>query len=73
MQELQRHTSVLKKVRAKVIQFLRIFLFLCLEVLFLLVKANHNIRGLNIFQDTYLYTAYADDTTFVLKNKNSIR
>ena len=46
---------------------------LCLEVLFLLVKANHKIRGLNIFQYTYLYTAYADDTTFFLKNKNSIR
>ena len=34
---------------------------LCLEVLFLLVKANHKIRGLNIFQYNYLYTAYADD------------
>ena len=41
---------------------------LCLEVLFLLVKANHKIRGLNIFQYTYLYTAYADNTTFFLKN-----
>ena len=30
---------------------------LCLEVLFLLVKANHKIRGLNIFQYTYLCTA----------------
>ena len=28
---------------------------------------------MNIFQYTYLYTAYADDTTFFLKNKNSIR
>ena len=37
---------------------------LCLEVLFLLHKANHKIRGLNILQYTYLYTAYADDTTF---------
>ena len=35
---------------------------LCFEVLFLLVKANHKIRSLNIFQYTYLYTAYADDT-----------
>ena len=46
---------------------------LCLEVLFLLVKANHKIRGVNVFQYTYLYTAYSDDTTFFLKNKNSIR
>ena len=65
MQQLQCHTSILKKVHAEVIQFLRI--------LFLLVKANHNIRGVNIFQYTYLYTAYADDTTYFLKNKNSIR
>ena len=46
---------------------------LCLEVLFLLVKANHKIRGVNVFQYTYLYTAYSDDTTYFLKNKNSIR
>ena len=46
---------------------------LCLEVLFLFVKANHKIRDVNIFQYTYLYTAYADDTTFFLKNKHSIR
>ena len=37
---------------------------LCLKVFFLLVKANHKIRGVNIFQYTYLYKAYADDTTF---------
>ena len=42
---------------------------LCLEVLFLLVKANHDIRGVNIFQYTYLYTAYADDITFFRKIK----
>ena len=29
------------------------FFILCLEVLFLLVKANHEIRGVNIFQYTY--------------------
>ena len=40
----------------------------CLEVLFLLLKANHKIRGLNIFQYSYLYTAYANDATFFLKN-----
>ena len=36
-------------------------------------KANHKIRSVNIFQYTYLYTAYAGDTTFFLKNKNFIR
>ena len=46
---------------------------LCLEVLVLLAKANHKIWGVNIFQYTFLYTAYADDTTFFLKIKNSIK
>ena len=41
------------------------------EVLLLPVKANDKTNGLNIFQ--YLYTVYADDTTFLLKIKNSIR
>ena len=46
---------------------------MCLEVLFLFVKAYYKIRGVNIFQYTYLYTVYADDATFFLKNKNSVR
>ena len=50
------------------------YLFIsCLEVLFLLVKANDKIGDMNIFQYTYLYTVSGDDTTFFLKNKNSIR
>ena len=40
------------------------FFILCLEVLLLLVKTSHKIRGVNIFQYTYLYTADAADTTF---------
>ena len=56
MHELRRHTSILKKVCSKVIQFLCIFL--CLEVLFILVKANPKIWGMNIFQYANLYTAY---------------
>ena len=45
------------------------FLFiLALEVLFLLVKAKPGIAGLTIFDHCYLYSAYADDTTFFLKD-----
>ena len=33
---------------------------------------NENINGLNIFENTFLYTAYADDTTFFLKEKNNV-
>ena len=34
---------------------------------------NDNISGLNIFENTFLYTAYADDTTFFLKDKKSVK
>ena len=45
---------------------------LCLEILFILIKNDLNIKGIEIFQYCYLYTAYADDTTFFLKDENSI-
>ena len=45
---------------------------LCLEFLFILIKNNPNIKGIEIFEYCYLYTAYADDTTFLLKDENSI-
>ena len=44
---------------------------LVLEILLLCVKENKNVKGLNIFDHIFLYTAYADDTTFFLKNKKS--
>ena len=33
---------------------------------------NENINGLNIFENTLLCTAYADDTTFFLKDEKSV-
>ena len=45
---------------------------LCLESLFILIKNDPNIKGIKIFEYCYLYTAYADDTTFFLKDENSI-
>ena len=53
--------------------FYAYLLILCLEVLFFLVKAHYKIRGMNIFQYTYLYTSYTDDKSFFLKNKDPIR
>ena len=35
---------------------------LVLEIAFLVIKANQNIKSLNIFGHDFLYTAYADDT-----------
>ena len=44
---------------------------LVLVIAFILIKTNNNIEGLNIFNHNFLYTAYADDTTFFIKNVNS--
>ena len=46
-------------------------LILALEILFLLIKENAYINGLNIFDQCYLYSAYTDETTFFLKDVNS--
>ena len=45
---------------------------LCLEILFILIKSDPNIKGIEIFEYCYLHTAYADDTTLFLKDENSI-
>ena len=45
---------------------------LALEVLSFLVRNNKDIKDLNIFDHLFLRTAYADDTTFFLENKESI-
>ena len=42
---------------------------LILEIVFLFTKEGKKINGLNIFDKTFLYTAYPDDTTF-LKTKS---
>ena len=42
-----------------------VFIFiLILAIAILFIMQNENINGLNIFDKTFLYTAYADDTTF---------
>ena len=46
---------------------------MALEILFLVIKENPRIKGLNIFYHCYLYSAYADDTIFFLKDVNSIK
>ena len=40
--------------------------------LFLLIK-NKYIKGIKMFENTFLYAAYADDSTFFLKDKNSTK
>ena len=42
-----------------------------LEVVFSLIKENPDIEGLKFFSHKFLYSAYADDTTFFLRNEKS--
>ena len=46
---------------------------LCLEIIFILIKANKRVKGINIFEHTFWYSAYADDTTFSLRDKRSVK
>ena len=45
---------------------------LVVEIVFLSIKENKNIKGLNIFNHTFLYTTYTDGTTFFQKDKESL-
>ena len=40
---------------------------LCLEIVFILIKANKRVKGTNIFEHTYFYSA------FFLRDKRSIK
>ena len=43
-----------------------------LEIAFLFNMQNENINDLNIFEKTFLCTAYAADTTLFLRDKKSV-
>ena len=45
---------------------------LILETFFIFVKNNPKFKVLNIFKHEFLNTAYADDTTYFLKDRKSI-
>ena len=45
---------------------------LVLEIVFIFVKESENVQGLRIFNNQLLYTAYANGTTFLLSDENSI-
>ena len=47
-------------------------LILVLQFVFLMIKTNQNIKPVNIFGHYFLYTAYADDIKFFIRNKNSV-
>ena len=41
------------------------------ELVFSFIKPNLGIEGLQFFSYTFLYSAYADDTSFFLRNEQS--
>ena len=43
-----------------------------MEVLFTLIKKNEKTHGLDILHYRFLYSAYADDSTFFLRNIDSV-
>ena len=45
---------------------------LVLEIIFIFIRENKNIMGINIFDNISEYFAYADDTTFFLSNEDSV-
>ena len=50
------------------------YLFIvALEFLFVFIKSNENIKGIEIFKYVFLYTAYADDSAFFLRDIISVK
>ena len=49
-----------------------VLFILVLEIAFIFIKENKNIKGINIFDNIFLYSAYADDTTFFLSDEDSV-
>ena len=43
------------------------------EILFSLIKNDSSIKGIKVFDYVILYTAYADDSTFFLKDLASVK
>ena len=52
--------------------FAYLFIF-ALEIIFLLIKNDSSTKGIKTFDYVFLYRAYADDSTFFLKNLASVK
>ena len=44
---------------------------LCLEILFITIRSDENIKGFVIENNEFKLTSYADDASYFLKDKNS--
>ena len=56
----------------KVILFLHIYLYKCLKSFFQ-IRNNQSVRGFKIGNTEVKLTAFADDTTFFIKDEASLR
>ena len=50
-----------------------LFVYIAARKTLTIVKNNKDIKSLNVFGNTFLYTAYADGTTFFLKKLDLIK
>ena len=48
------------------------FFILVLEIAFIFIKGNENIKGSNVFENIFLYSTYADDTTFFVSDQDYV-
>ena len=72
MVDLPYNNSTLKKgVRRR--DPISAYLFIiALEIALLYIKENKNVKGINVFNNIFLYSAYADDTTFFVSDEDSV-
>ena len=49
-----------------------IFIYAYFRICIFIYHENKNIKELNIFEKTFLHTAYAYETTFFLKDEKSV-
>ena len=48
-----------------------LFIFV-LEITLIFIKDNKNVKGVNILDNIFLYSAYADDINFFLSDEDSL-
>ena len=50
------------------------YLFIiALEMLFIMIKKNNSVNPIQMCDSTFLYSAYADDVYFCLKDRESVK
>ena len=66
------HRMIVGKAKRQGDQISAYLFILVLEIVFLSIDKNKNIRGFDICNHTFSYTSYADDSTFSLNEELSV-